>query len=244
MGKIYRYELKRLVCNKFFIGILAVTLFYAYQVLTLEVVQGIAYTAPFSAWSFGYYLARVLPFICIGQLFLLSIFVSILEKRVAVLTGATSVDERRYLLTRSLAALTGTALLTGAVLLMGALFLYRLFGRQDYGALVLPTVLVLVPAILFCLGLGWLLGRAHPAGIYGAMALVLLLSVAPLPTEAGFSLSSFFTKMPLAAPILDPGFETPPVMLVMRMGYLLVGVAAMLWSCFGGSLRERFNARR
>ncbi|WNX86108.1 hypothetical protein RWV98_07500 [Agathobaculum sp. NTUH-O15-33] len=194
MGKIYRYELKRLLFNKFFIGILAVTLFYGYQVLTLEVVRGISHTAPFSAWSFGYYLARVLPLVCIGELFFLTFFVSKAEKRVAVLTNATPVNERRYLLTRSLAALTGTALLAGTVLVLGVLFLYRLFGPQAYGALVLPAILVLLPAILFCLGLGWLLGRAHPAGVYGAMVLALLLSVAPLPIEAGFSLSAFFCK--------------------------------------------------
>lgn len=243
LGKIYRYELKRLLFNKFFIGILAVTLFYAYQVLTLEVVRGISHTAPFSAWSFGYYLARVLPLVCIGELFFLTFFVSKAEKRVAVLTNATPVNERRYLLTRSLAALTGTALLAGAVLVLGVLFLYRLFGPQAYGALVLPAVLVLLPAILFCMGLGWLLGRAHPAGVYGAMVLALLLSVAPLPIEAGFSLSAFFAKMPLSTSMLDPAFAAPPAMLLMRLCYLLLGLGALLWCCrgteVGGSLRSQ-----
>ena len=34
MVKIFRYECKRLLWNKFFFGILAVTLFYGWQVLT------------------------------------------------------------------------------------------------------------------------------------------------------------------------------------------------------------------
>ena len=239
MGKIYRYELRRLLLNKFFIGILAVTLFYAYQVLTLETVRGVAHTAPFSAWSFGYYLARVLPLLCISELFFLTFFVSKSEKRVAVLTEATPVDAQRYLLTRSLAALTGTALLAGAVLALGVCFLYRLFGQQDYGALVLPAVLVLLPAALLCLGLGWLLGRAHAAGVYGAMALVLLLTAAPLPVEAGFSLSAFFAEMPLRAALPDPMFAAPPALLLMRLAYLLLGLAALLWSC-----RQAGNSRR
>ena len=61
MHKIFHYELRRLLWNKFFFGLLAVTLFYAYQVFTGEIILGVAHTAPFSPWSFGCYLSRLLP---------------------------------------------------------------------------------------------------------------------------------------------------------------------------------------
>lgn len=69
MTKIFRYELRRLLLNKFFFGFLLVLLFYCWQVLSTETVQGVSYTAPFSPWSFGCYLARVSPLICLGELF-------------------------------------------------------------------------------------------------------------------------------------------------------------------------------
>ena len=56
MKRIYLYELKRLLWNKFFIGLLLVTLFYGGQVLQNETLLGVADTAPFSPWSFGAYL--------------------------------------------------------------------------------------------------------------------------------------------------------------------------------------------
>ena len=61
MIKIFRCECRRLLCNKFFIGLLAVLLFYAGQVFYAVALPGVAHTAPFSPWSFGAYLGRLLP---------------------------------------------------------------------------------------------------------------------------------------------------------------------------------------
>ena len=71
MRKIFRYELRRAVCNKFFLGLLVVCLFFGWQTLNGEVIQGVAHTAPFSAWSFGYYLAQELPLLSVALLFFL-----------------------------------------------------------------------------------------------------------------------------------------------------------------------------
>ena len=81
MHKIFHYELRRLLWNKFFFGLLAVTLFYAYQVFTGEIILGVAHTAPFSPWSFGCYLSRLLPLLWVGELFFLSFFTAGRERR-------------------------------------------------------------------------------------------------------------------------------------------------------------------
>ena len=85
MVKIFRYECKRLLWNKFFFGILAVTLFYGWQVLTGASILGVSHTAPFSPWSFGDYLCRLLPLMWIGALFFLTFFTSGKARRAAVL---------------------------------------------------------------------------------------------------------------------------------------------------------------
>lgn len=227
MRKIFYYELKRLLCSKSFVGVYAVTLFYGWQVLSGEVIGGIAHTAPFSPWSFGYYLAQVLPLICIGELILLARFTSGAEKRVAALTAAAPVDVGRYLLIRSGAVLVGAVFLGGGMILLGIGFYIRLFGPRGYGDLALPAALVLVPSILFCIGLGWLLGRAHPAGTYGAMALALALCAAPLPMTAGLSLRGFFAAQPLLLNDLDPAFSVPSTLLLARSAYLVIGVGML-----------------
>ena len=63
--KIFKYELKRLLVNKVFAVLLVITAFYSWQVLDREIVMGVAYTAPFSQWSYGAFLGNILPLLSI-----------------------------------------------------------------------------------------------------------------------------------------------------------------------------------
>ena len=61
MTRIFFYELKRLLWNQFFVGILTVILFTGWQILNQVTLLGIEQTAPFSVQSFCDYLLRLLP---------------------------------------------------------------------------------------------------------------------------------------------------------------------------------------
>ena len=74
MRKIFLYECKRLLWNKFFAGLVLVLLFYGWQVLRRVTILGVSHTAPFSPWSFGDFLSRMLPLLWIGALFFLTFF--------------------------------------------------------------------------------------------------------------------------------------------------------------------------
>lgn len=76
MRKIFCYELRRLLWNRFFLGIALALLFYGWQVLGGVTILGVSHTAPFSPWSFGDYLSRMLPLLWIGALFFLTFFTS------------------------------------------------------------------------------------------------------------------------------------------------------------------------
>lgn len=66
MSKIYCYECRRLLWNKFFGGLIVVLLCYGALVLRGVTILGVSHTAPFSPWSFGDYLSRMLPLLWIG----------------------------------------------------------------------------------------------------------------------------------------------------------------------------------
>ena len=66
MTRIFFYELKRLLWNQFFVGILTVILFTGWQILNQVTLLGIEQTAPFSVQSFCDYLLRLLPLLWIG----------------------------------------------------------------------------------------------------------------------------------------------------------------------------------
>ncbi len=65
MNKIFRYELRRMVFSKFYLGLSAVTIWYGWQLLNTTTILGTAHTAPFSPWSFGSYLSQLLPLLCV-----------------------------------------------------------------------------------------------------------------------------------------------------------------------------------
>lgn len=230
MTKIFRCELRRLLLNKLFIGILVISMVYGWLTLTTATILGTANTAPFSPWSFGEYLSRLLPMICLGELFFLSFFTSRQEQRVAAITQATPVHRRKYAAVRCGAVLVGTAVL--ALFIVGLCwgFYIHLFHFAGFAEFLAPLLLTLFPAAVFCLGLGWALGRVHPALVYVLMAAVFLLSWAPLPQALGFSLGSFFTDYPRTLGVLDPSFSVPASVLCGRAAYLFAGGAAFLWS--------------
>jgi len=231
LGKIFRYECKRLLWNKFFAGLLLVLLFYGWQVLTGATILGVSHTAPFSPWSFGDYLSRMVPLLWIGSLFFLTFFTSGKARRAAVLTDAAPMESRRYALVRCAAALAGTALLALAVLTEAAVFYGWYFGWHSWGELVLPALLALVPPLVFALGSGWRLGEVRPWLLYVWMAFPFVLSALPLPQALGLWDGSFFAGYPLTLDALDPAFSMPASAwlaqgLTLALGLLLLALPA------------------
>lgn len=223
MNKIFRYELRCLLWNKLFFGILLVSLGYGWLTLTDSVIRGVAHTAPFSSWSFGYYLSQTLPLICLGELFFLAFFFSKEERLLRPLTQATPVKWQRYIALRCGAVLTATAILCLCIAVLAISFYVSLFGWMNYGKLLLPALLILIPPIAFFLGAGLMLSRFNHALIYALMAAVILLTVLPLSPAINFSLSGFFSQFPLTMGTLDPAFQIPGWLAIHQISLAALG---------------------
>lgn len=230
MGKIYRYECRRLLWNQFFAGLTVVLLLYGALVLRGVTILGVSHTAPFSPWSFGDYLSRMLPLLWLGALTLLSFFTSPKARRAEVLTAAASMSPRRYALARCLAALTGTALLALLCLGQAALFYGWYFGWYGWGSLAFPTLVTLVPPLVFAMGSGWLLGKLRPWLLYTWMPAPFVCGLLPLPEAMGLWNGSFFIRYPLTLERLDPAFSAPVSVLLVQCGLLAAGIGLLAHS--------------
>ena len=228
MRKIFLYECKRLLWNKFFAGLVLVLLFYGWQVLRRVTILGVSHTAPFSPWSFGDFLSRMLPLLWIGALFFLTFFTSEKARRAAVLTDAAPLPPRRYALARCAAAFTGTVILALLCIVEAAVFYGRMFGWYSWGSLAFPALATLLPPLVFALGSGWLLGRLRPWLLYIWMPLPLLLAVLPLPDTLGLWNGNFFTDYPLTLTTLDPAFVLPGDVVVAQIVQLATGVVLLV----------------
>lgn len=223
MGKIFIYECKRLLCNKFFFGILLILLFYGRQVLNDITIMGVSHTAPFSAWSFGDYLSRMIPVLWIATLLFLTFFTSPAARRVSVLTDAAPMPPRRYEAVRCCAALAASVLTALVCIAEAAVFYGVYFGRCDIGSLTAPALVTALPAIMFALGSGRFLGQINERLIYIWMAAPLAAAALPLPGVMGIWNESFFTEYPLLTGSAEPAFAVPAGIAAVQCAFLVCG---------------------
>lgn len=201
---------------------------YGALVLRGVTILGVSHTAPFSPWSFGDYLSRMLPLLWIGALFFLTFFTSPKARRTAALTDAAPMRPARFALARCAAAFTGTVILALLCIVEAAVFYGRMFGWYSWGSLAFPALATLLPPLVFALGSGWLLGRLRPWLLYIWMPLPLLLAVLPLPDTLGLWNGNFFTDYPLTLTTLDPAFVLPGDVVVAQIVQLATGVVLLV----------------
>ncbi len=123
MSRIFIYELRRQVINKFFIGLLFTCMFFGWMTMRLVVIRGIANTAPFSSWSFGYYISLVMPLFITALLFCVWNIISPAARQSEVLFFATPVDKRVFVLVKCAAAVMSCLLVMIGIIMLGLGFL-------------------------------------------------------------------------------------------------------------------------
>ena len=136
---------------------------------------------------------------------------------------------------RCAAALTGGVLLSLLCMGEAAVFYGRMFHWYGWGSLLLPALATLLPALVFALGSGWLLGQIRPWLVYVWMAAPFLLAALPLPEVLSLWNGRFFTAYPLALGTLDPAFALPADAATAQVVLLAVGAALL---AAGGSRRK------
>lgn len=227
MARVFLYELRRQVINKFFVGLLAVCLFVSWMTLNTSVIQGIANTAPFSPWSFGYYMAQILPLLMVALLFTLWNVFSPTVRRLEVLTDATAVDQRTYTALKCGAALVSWLIILICTILLGLAFLVGLFGNAvSVGTLLLPCVVTVLPAMLFFFGAGLLAGGLKTWQSVAVIGLAVVASL--LPFEGGLFGGGFYGQYPFTLGVLDPPFSMPGMLIVVKALFAVAGMLLIM----------------
>jgi len=227
LTKIYRYELQRLIISKVFLGLLVIVGVFSWQILSRETVMGIAYTAPFSAWSYGAFVATVLPLLLVALLFFVAHLFSSREARVRVLTRATPVDQARHDAIKCAAIVTAFALLVAAVIGMSLVFYASVFQYWHFGAFLVPIVMTVTPAMLFVMGVGVVVGQRRSALLFVLMLAVLAIGRVSLPSSLDLLGGTFFRETPLTLPAGsagEPAFQVPVAVLLSKLGFAVVGL--------------------
>lgn len=228
MVKIFRYELMRLLFNKFFAGLLLAVLFYSRQVMLGKTILGVANTAPFSPWSFGSYLAGLQPVLMVSLLFFISFLCSRQAKAARSIIEATAVSPQGYRIVRYGAIALSFFLIT-ALPLAYAFWLYgSVFHFTAWETLIGPLALTVIPPFLLVMGLGLLASQIHASLVFALIPAVLLIGYLPLPGMMELYGTWLYTVFPGTLGVLDPEFLVPASFLGARAIYSATGVVLIV----------------
>ncbi|MCL2044477.1 MAG: hypothetical protein FWG89_10100 [Treponema sp.] len=231
MSRIFWYELKMLIFNRLFLSLLIITGLYSYMVLSREIILGIAFTAPYSPWSYSAYLANILPLLMITLLFFITFMHSNHEKQVMHLTFVTPVDRFKFCLVKCMGIAAGFLIISLFVIIISMIFYVVLFRFTNFGDFIIPVVITLIPCLLFIIGSGLLLGCIHANILYVLMIVVLSLRFLPLPPFFDLYGSNVFTTYPMSlslGPDGEPPFLLPIAFIIGRIFFSVVGILMVL----------------
>ena len=226
MTKIFKYELRRMLLSKFFLALVLINSVFAWYTLTTETVLGVAFTAPFSPWSFGAYLSGVMPIANLTALFLLSNYYSKNAKQVAILTSATPVDPVKYMLIQSGVVVLGFLLLCIVAVGLSVYFYASLFGYTNFAVFILPAIVTVLPSFIFFMGLGHWAGNVRPWLLFALIPVSFALGSVQYPVVLDFFGGGYFSSFPLTLPVGadgEPAFVFSRVFLATRVVYTVVG---------------------
>lgn len=228
MTKVFGYELKRLLTSGLFIAMLAVNAVFAWYILTTDIIEGIAYTAPFSVWSSCAYIGKTLPLSIITVLLLQAGYYGRQQRRAEILFSASPITYAQTVLIRT--AVLGVCFLIICLIesVIAAVFFLTFFGFCGFGAFILPALLETVPCFVFAVGLGHLAGRLHQGLIYALLPAVFIAGYPGITGAFDLFGGGFFSAYPLTLPVGadgEPEFAINSVWLIARLIYLALGVA-------------------
>ena len=240
MNKIFYYELRRIVSSKSFLGLGVVAFWYGWQILSTVTILGTAHTAPFSPWSFGSYLSRLLPLLCVALLFLIWNQCNAKARQVEELTNVAAQSPGNYWLVKCGAAVTAWLLLVLSLAVLGIGFLLALFGRDVLvSAYVIPALAAVLPPMILLFGTGLLAGSLHPSLLFGMMVLAFGLGFLSPPDSLDLYSSTLFSRYPLTLDHLDPAFSMSLTFLAGKCAMIFIGAAAFFIRFDGTKPAER-----
>lgn len=176
-GKVFKYELKRLLFSKEYLLLLAATLVFSASLIRGVVLFGVNFTAPFSQLTFSTYCSSLAPFYFALLLVLCAKQNKVSERGAEAIISTTSMPFHVFRLIRY-SAIMCAFLATVTLPFVACFMFYRLtFSFTDIGGLLGLGVLFIIPSSLFLLGVAMFLGNRKAVGIYILLVVILFFSI-------------------------------------------------------------------
>jgi len=215
------------------------TIGLTYDSLTRLVTGGYYGTAPFSDWSYTFFIQLISPLVISVIIFMMTSIFNEKELRARKIIFSTPISQARYYILK-IFTMVITFLLTGLVPIIMSFIYYKvLFNYVGFTSYVKLIFWFIVPSFVFILGFSMVLGKINIKFLYGLIPVVFLLGTINtsdiLPRWLDIFGVHYFTMCTYAELFGRESqvvpFELSTAFICSRIIFILIGVILLGFTC-------------
>ncbi len=225
--------------SKKYFYMLLLTMGLTYDSLTRLVTGGYYGTAPFSEWTYTFFIQLISPLVISVIIFMMTNIFNEKELRARKIIFSAPISQGRYYLLKIITMIV-TFILTSLVPIIMSFIYYKvLFNYISFSSYAKFILCFLIPTFIFILGLSMVLGRISIKLLYGLIPITFLLGTIDTSSILPYWLDIFgahYFKICTYAELLGRTREAVPFSLSSsfihtRIIFILLGVIFLTYTC-------------
>ncbi|SCG82037.1 hypothetical protein DW1_0417 [Proteiniborus sp. DW1] len=236
---LLRYEIRRIILSKKYFYMILLTIGLTYDSLTRLVTGGYYGTAPFSEWTYTFFIQLVSPLVISVIIFMMTNIFNEKELRARKIIFSTPISQARYYMLKIFTIVIAFVLIGLVPIIMSFIYYKVLFNYVGFTSYVKLILWFLIPSFVFILGLSMALGKINIKFLYGLIPITFLLGTIDtldiLPRWLDIFGAHYF-KIRTYAELLGREsqvvpFELSSVFICSRLIFMLIGLILLGFTC-------------
>ncbi|WMM23575.1 hypothetical protein RBU61_11485 [Tissierella sp. MB52-C2] len=237
---LLKYEIKRTIISKKYLYMILILMAFTYDSLTRLVIGGYYGTAPFSEWTYTFFVQLTSPLVMSIMIFMMTNIFNEKELRARKILFSAPIPQSKYYMLK-IVGLVVTFILTVLVPIIMSFIYYKiLFDFSQFINFGKYIIWFLIPTFIFLLGVGMVLGKTSSKLLYGLIPIAFLLgsintrSILPLWLDIFgqhfFEMSTFAELFGRTSQTIS--FNLSSDFIYSRLVFIFLGIILLMYTCF------------
>ncbi|MBE6081998.1 MAG: hypothetical protein E7205_04835 [Tissierellaceae bacterium] len=235
---LMKYEIKRIVWSKKYLYILLLIAATTYDSLTRLVINGYLGTAPFSQWTYAFFISMISPVLMASMIFIVSDIFNEKEIRVRSIIYSSPISQIQYYMLKSSSVFVIFILTSLVPIFMSFIYYKAIFGYSEFGSFIKFIIVFLLPTFIFLLGLSMILGKINGKLIYVLIPITFLMgmlnfdNIIPIWADifGNNFLSTYSYMMLLGRKTEAVAFKFPSSFIFTRLELIILGIIFLVYT--------------
>ncbi|MBU5427234.1 hypothetical protein KQI41_12485 [Tissierella pigra] len=237
---LLKYEIKRMIISKKYLYMILILIAFTYDSLTRLVIGGYYGTAPFSEWTYTFFIQLISSLVMSIMIFMMTNIFNEKELRARKILFSAPIPQSKYYMLK-IAGLVVTFILTALVPIIMSFIYYKvLFDYSQFIIFGKYIIWFLIPTFIFLLGVGMVLGKTSSNLLYGLIPMAFLLGIMNTSSILPLWLDIFgqhFFEMSTFAELFgrtsqNISFDLASDFIYSRLVFIFLGIILLVYTCF------------